>query len=79
MILLKETFCWEWTDVLYFVTNQRVERKEIDQSLATKMETWNNIDAAIYAAANQTFWEKYSKIVNIDDKHKLFQKELGSG
>ena len=27
MILLKQTFCWDWVDVLYFVTNQRVDHK----------------------------------------------------
>ena len=28
MILLKHSFCWDWMDVLYFVTNQRANRKE---------------------------------------------------
>ena len=28
MILLKHSFCWDWIDVLYFVTNQRANRKE---------------------------------------------------
>ena len=25
MILLKYEFCWEWSDVVYFVTNQRAK------------------------------------------------------
>ena len=27
MILLKYEFCWEWSDVVYFVTNQRANPK----------------------------------------------------
>jgi len=77
MILLKEEFCWEWKDVLYFVTNQRAERKEVNLELAKKMENWNLVDTRIYSKANNSFWEKFSKISNLEEKQKTFQKELG--
>ena len=31
MILLKYEFGWEWEDVLYFVTNQRSNPKELNK------------------------------------------------
>ena len=33
MILLRKELCWEWDDVLFFVTNQRSEKKEISSDL----------------------------------------------
>jgi len=33
MILLKKELCWEWDDVLFFVTNERSERKELSSDL----------------------------------------------
>ena len=53
MILLKMAFCWDWKDVLYFVTNQRAEREELHGDLAKRMMKWNHIDAAIFQKAFQ--------------------------
>ena len=33
MILLRKELCWEWDDVLFFVTNQRSEKKEVSPDL----------------------------------------------
>ena len=69
--------CWEWTDVLYFVTNQRKDRHELDQALSDKILKWNAIDAKIYEKANITFWEKYNKIDGIETMRNEFQLQLG--
>ena len=33
MILLRKELCWEWEDVLFFVTNQRSERTQLSSDL----------------------------------------------
>lgn len=40
------------------------------------MENWNLVDTRIYSKANNSFWEKFSKISNLEEKQKTFQKEL---
>ena len=41
MILLKQTFCWDWVDVLYFVTNQRVDHKVRNTLRTSDLNSWN--------------------------------------
>merc|ERR1712193_403284 len=76
MILLKIELCWEWTDVLYFVTNQRQERVKLTESLSSQITAWNSIDAKLFAKANETFWQKYNKLENVDQLRADFQVEL---
>ena len=33
MVLLRKELCWEWDDVLFFVTNQRSQKKEVSSDL----------------------------------------------
>ena len=33
MVLLRKELCWEWEDVLFFVTNERSEKKPISANL----------------------------------------------
>ena len=35
MVLLRKELCWEWDDVLFFVTNQRSERKKLSSDMGT--------------------------------------------
>merc|ERR1711990_1092145 len=74
MILLKHTFCWDWIDVLYFVTNQRKYHKEMSKDLTRKIIEWNNIDHTIFDIANSTFWSRYNEIPNlklVEDEFKI--------
>jgi len=75
MILLKHSFCWDWIDVLYFVTNQRANRKELSEDLTQKIINWNNIDQKIFEKANSTFWSRYNKIPNLELLKNEFQIE----
>ena len=77
MILLKVELCLKWTDVLYFVTNQRQERVELTESLSSQITEWNSIDAHLFAKANETFWQKYNKLDNVDQLRSDFQEQLG--
>ena len=42
------------------------------------MIQWNNLDAKIFEKSNQTFWEKYSKIPNLEKLEMEFKAETGS-
>merc|ERR1711990_236781 len=76
MILLKQTFCWDWIDVLYFVTTQRADHKELSEDLTTKIIEWNNIDQKIFEKANSTFWLKYNEIPNLQLLEDEFRIEI---
>ena len=77
MILLKQTFCWDWIDVLYFVTNQRADHKELSEDLTSKIIEWNNIDQKIFEKANSTFWSRYNEIPNLQLLEDEFRIEIG--
>lgn len=77
MILLKHTFCWDWIDVLYFVTNQRVDHKELSEDLTRKIIEWNNIDQRIFEKSNSTFWSRYNEIPNLQLLEDEFRNEIG--
>ena len=77
MILLKHTFCWDWIDVLYFVTNQRADHKKLSEDLSKKIIEWNNIDQKIFETANSTFWSRYNEIQNLELLEDEFQIEIG--
>ena len=77
MILLKHTFCWDWIDVLYFVTNQRVDHKELSEDLTRKIIEWNIIDQRIFEKSNSTFWSRYNEIPNLQLLEDEFRNEIG--
>ena len=77
MILLKNELCWEWTDVLYFVTNQRQNRVELNSVLTDRILKWNSIDAEIFKKANETFWQKYNQLENVEKMRSEFEEQLG--
>ncbi|CBY30723.1 unnamed protein product [Oikopleura dioica] len=76
MILLRKELCWDWDDVLFFVTNQRSEKKELSPDLAQKMREWNAFDTAIYSHFNSTFWKKIEAYQNFDADMKLLDEKL---
>ena len=76
MILLRKELCWEWEDVLYFVTNARADRKELDPATIRSMENWNKFDFMIYDHFNKTLWEKIRNYENFDQDKELFEGML---
>jgi hypothetical protein len=76
MVLLRKELCWEWDDVLFFVTNQRSEKKELSSDLAQKMREWNAFDTAIYSHFNSTFWQKIEAYENFDEDMKILDEKL---
>ena len=76
MILLRKELCWEWDDVLFFVTNQRSEKKELSSDLASKIKEWNAFDTAIYDHFNTTFWKKIEEYENFAEDMKILDEKL---
>ncbi|CAG5079261.1 Oidioi.mRNA.OKI2018_I69.PAR.g9210.t1.cds [Oikopleura dioica] len=76
MILLRNELCWEWEDVLFFVTNERSEKKPISDDLAQKMREWNSFDNAIYDHFNSSFWDKVESYPNFDEDMKILETKL---
>ena len=48
------------------------------KDLKTKMIEWNNLDAKIFEKSNQTFWEKYNKIPDLERLETEFKVETGT-
>ena len=48
------------------------------KDLKTKMIEWNNLDAKIFEKSNQTFWEKYNKIPDLERLETEFKAETGT-
>ena len=42
------------------------------------MIEWNNLDAKIFEKSNQTFWEKYNKIPDLERLETEFKVETGT-
>ena len=42
------------------------------------MIEWNNLDAKIFEKSNQTFWEKYNKIPDLERLETEFKAETGT-
>ena len=42
------------------------------------MIEWNNLDAKIFEKSNQTFWEKYNKIPDLERLETEFKAETGN-
>ncbi|XP_070562713.1 galactosylceramide sulfotransferase-like [Ptychodera flava] len=60
LVLLKNVLCWEIQDILYISKGLRSDKRryEISQSVARKIEKWNEADVQLFNHFNKTFWEK---------------------
>ena len=76
MVLLKNELCWEWDDVLFFVTNQRSERSPLSDEIESKMRNWNSLDNAIHNHFNATFWRKIGNCENFEEDLNVLNTKL---
>ena len=51
--------------------------KPLSEDLKTKIKAWNDIDVKIFTKANETFWERYNKIPNVEKLEQEFKYETG--
>ncbi|XP_070547481.1 galactosylceramide sulfotransferase-like [Ptychodera flava] len=61
LVLLRHLLCWKVDDIAYLANNVRInaERKlKGTDSLAEKIEQWNQADVMLYRHFNATFWER---------------------
>ena len=60
MLLLKDEFCWQLEDIVYFTMNKRPDklRQKPPANAREKVRAWNKIDYVIFDYVNKTFWEK---------------------
>ena len=52
--------------------------KPLSDDLKTKIKAWNDIDVKIFTKANETFWERYNKIPNVEKMEQEFKYETGT-
>ena len=52
--------------------------KPLSDDLKTKIKAWNDIDVKIFTKANETFWERYNAIPNVEKLEQEFKYETGS-
>jgi len=52
--------------------------KPLSDDLKTKIKAWNDIDVKIFTKANETFWERYKAIPNVEKLEQEFKYETGS-
>ena len=50
----------------------------MSDDLKTKIKVWNDIDVKIFAKANETFWERYNSIPNVEKLEQEFKYETGT-
>ncbi|XP_071953392.1 galactosylceramide sulfotransferase-like [Antedon mediterranea] len=60
LILLKQTLCLDYEDILYLKKGARKEtnRFVVTPKMREKMKTWNRYDVKLYNHFNETFWRK---------------------
>ncbi|CAG5103608.1 Oidioi.mRNA.OKI2018_I69.chr1.g849.t1.cds [Oikopleura dioica] len=76
MVLLKKELCWEWEDVLFFVTNERSEKQKLSPELESKMRSWNHLDNAIYEHFSKVFWQKIDDYEGFGEDLKILEEKL---
>ncbi|XP_071952417.1 uncharacterized protein [Antedon mediterranea] len=60
LILLKQTLCLDYEDILYLKKGARKDTKRfvVTPKMREKMKTWNRYDVKLYNHFNETFWRK---------------------
>ena len=79
MVLLRAEMCWEWADVLFFVTNARADRKTLSSDLEGNIKKWNKFDSMIFDHFNQTFWQKVADYPKFEADKETLQALIGIG
>ena len=76
-MLLRSTFCWEWEDVLFFVTNARSNKVKVSPELGENLKKWNSFDSKIFDHFNATFWTKINDYPDFDADLNTLKVKLG--
>ena len=76
--MLRLLLCWEWEDVLFFVTNERADREPLSEKLTQEILAWNKFDNAIFEHFNKTFWRKIDAYEHFESDKKTLEKLLGT-
>lgn len=62
LVLLRHLLSWDLDDILYFKLNMRSasSKQSVTPGLASKIRTWNSLDARLYDHFNASLWRKIS-------------------
>ena len=77
MVLLRWKFCWDWDDVLFFVTNARPNPKKLSETTKSNRERWNSFDSKIFEHFNRTFWNLVQNYPDFENDKAILQNRLG--
>ena len=64
MVLLKRRLCWDIDDVIFFKTNERLnknKRRVMTGEQQAEIRKWNNADASLYDFFIEKFWKEIEK------------------
>jgi len=77
MVLLRKELCWQWDDVLFFVTNARAKSTStITPEMERSLEKWCLFDYKIFEMFNSTFWEKVKSYPEFDNDMAILEGKL---
>ena len=60
-VLLKRVLCWEFEDVVFMKTNERLDKERamsISDDIIENIKRWNKADMLLFEHFNQTLWNK---------------------
>lgn len=60
-VLLKRVLCWEFEDVLFVKTNERLDKERavsISDDVIENIKRWNKADMLLFEHFNKTLWNK---------------------
>lgn len=62
LVLLRHLLSWDLDDIVYFKLNMRSasSKQSVTPGLASKIRTWNSLDARLYDHFNASLWRKIS-------------------
>lgn len=64
LVLLRHLLSWDLDDILYFKLNMRKasSKRSLTPGLATKIRSWNSLDARLYDHFNASLWRQISAL-----------------
>lgn len=74
-VLLKRLLCWEFEDVLYMKSNERLDKEKaagFSDDVIENIKRWNKADMLLFDHFNQTLWRK------IKMEGERFQEDLAT-
>ena len=85
MTLLRRRLCWSIDDVVYFKSNERLnknKRRVLTDEQRETIRQWNNADVALYEYFNEKFWQQiaeegpdfYDEVQELKARRKYYHK-----